>query len=95
LINLLSVIAVTALAFRLAPALRINPEHAALFVFLILGPLFALASPQTKFVTGGVVGNIFGNLFIPAILLLLYRGLLEKKPLSLAAGVFFTFVRSS
>lgn len=93
LVNLLSIIAVIALAYRLARPLagKIEPEHVALFVLLILGPLFALASPQAKFVTGGVVGNIFGNLFIPAILLLFYRALTEKKSSLLAAGLFFAF----
>lgn len=93
-INLLSVIAVAALAFRLTTSLtnKANPEHVALFVFLVLGTLFALASPQAKFVTGGVVGNIFGNLFIPAVLLLFFRGLVEKKSSFLAAGIFFSFI---
>lgn len=93
-INLLSVLAVVALTFRLAQpfADRIRPEYAALFVLLILGPLFALASPQAKFVTGGVVGNVFGNLFIPAVLLLFYRALGEKRAPFAAAAVFFAFV---
>lgn len=97
-INILSIVAVTALAFRLARALQgklgsaLDPERVALFVFLILGPLFALASPQARFVSGGVVGNIFGNLFIPAVLILFYRGLTEKKAPFLAAGLFLSFI---
>ncbi len=94
IINLLSVLVVVALAFRLAQpfAKDIHPEYVALFALLILGPLFALASPQTKFVTGGVVGNIFGNLFIPAVLLLFYRGLFERRAVFIALGLFFAFI---
>ncbi len=93
-INLLSVLAVTALAFRIAQPFskRMNPEYVALFALLILGPLFALASPQAKFVTGGVVGNIFGNLFIPAVLLLFYRGLAERRAVFIAGGITFAFI---
>jgi hypothetical protein len=92
-INLLSVLAVTALAFRIAQSCGkdIRPEYVALLTLLILGPLFALASPQAKFVTGGVVGNIFGNCLIPAILLLFYRGLREQRSLFIALGLFFAF----
>ncbi len=94
LINLLSVLAVVALAFRIAQpfADRVRPEYVALAALLILGPLFALASPQAKFVTGGVVGNIFGNLFIPAVLLLFYRGLAERRSVFIALGLFFSFI---
>lgn len=93
-INLLSVLIVVALAFRIAEPFGkdIRPEYVALFALLILGPLFALASPQAKFVTGGVVGNIFGNLFIPAVLLLFYRGLQERRSVFIAFGLFFAFI---
>jgi len=93
-INLLSVLIVTILAYRLAQPFKekIQPEHVALFALLLLGPLFALASPQAKFVTGGVVGNLFGNLFIPAVLLLLYRALAEKKAVYLAAATVAAFI---
>ena len=48
-------------------------------VYLFIGPLFALASPQAKFVSGGVVGNTFGNFFIPLILLSLYLALRDRR----------------
>ncbi|MFA9261907.1 MAG: hypothetical protein ACEQSB_00910 [Undibacterium sp.] len=93
LINILSVLAVTLLAYRLAAPLAptIRAEWVALAVLLLLGPLFALASPQAKFVSGGVVGNLFGNLFIPAILLLAYRGLSEMRALYVAGSILFAF----
>jgi hypothetical protein len=51
----------------------------AIIMLLIIGPLFALSSPQAKFVSGGVVGNILGNLFIPAALYFLFRAFKEKS----------------
>ncbi len=93
LINLLSVIAVVLLAYRLAEPLapKVKPEWVALAVLLLLGPLFALASPQAKFVSGGVVGNLFGNLFIPAILLLFYRAFADRKSLLFAVAIVLSF----
>ncbi len=93
LINILSVLAVTLLAYRLALPLAptIRAEWVTLAVLLLLGPLFALASPQAKFVSGGVVGNLFGNLFIPTILLLAYRGLAERRALFVATAILFAF----
>lgn len=88
LINIFSLLAILALTLRLGQSVWNEREHS-LFVigtFLFLGPLFTLASPQAKFVSGGVVGNLFGNFFIPLILLALYLGLREKQPRFLALG---------
>jgi hypothetical protein len=92
-INLLSVLACVMLAYRIGQTYRdrLNPEVMALAALLLLGPLFALASPQARFVSGGVVGNIFGNLFIPAVLLLLFRGFSEKRASFLAGAFIFSF----
>lgn len=40
---------------------------------LLIGPVYALASPQAKFVSGGVVGNLLGNLLIPLALYFYFR----------------------
>lgn len=92
-INLLSVLAVALFAYRIAEPLapKIRPEWVVLAVLLLLGPLFALASPQAKFVSGGVVGNLFGNLFIPAILFLFYRAFSERRSLFFATAILFSF----
>lgn len=82
LLNILSTLALLALVLRVTHQLypeKIS-EYIALTTFLFTGPLFALASPQAKFVSGGVVGNTFGNFFIPLILLSLYLALKERKP---------------
>lgn len=98
-INLLALLAMAAFAFRLAAGLKgvfasesvFNPGNAALAALFVFGPIYSLASPQAKFVSGGVVGNTLGNLFLPLILLALYRALKEKRPGFLALGFFLTF----
>ncbi|OGI14147.1 MAG: hypothetical protein A3E38_00940 [Candidatus Moranbacteria bacterium RIFCSPHIGHO2_12_FULL_54_9] len=100
LINLLSVIALFTLTLRLASDIRIRalagpvftPQNIALAALFLFGPLYTLASPQAKFVSGGVVGNTFGNLFIPLIILAYYRAFKEKHSGFLALGFFLTFV---
>lgn len=95
IINLLSLFALIVLAYRLVDgsALKqfIAPELAALSALFLFGPLYSLASPETKFVSGGVIGNIFGNLFIPIILLLFLRAFQEKNPRLLGLGFVCTF----
>jgi len=41
---------------------------------LFLGVLFAVTAPQAKYVSGGVMGNIFGNFFMPLAFYFYYRG---------------------
>lgn len=80
-INILSLLALLALTTRIGERLLNRSERSwfMLATFLLIGPLFTLASPQAKFVSGGVVGNLIGNLFIPLILLALYRGLRDQS----------------
>lgn len=83
LINLFSLLTLLALVIRVSTQLFDDAKTSHWFIvgsFLFVGPLFALASPQAKFVSGGVVGNLFGNFFIPLILLALYFGLREGLP---------------
>lgn len=90
LINILSLLAMLALTIRLGQSVWNEREHTYFIIgsFLFLGPLFTLASPQAKFVSGGVVGNLFGNFLIPLILLTLYLGLREKQSRLVALGLF-------
>ncbi|MEK7549665.1 MAG: hypothetical protein AAB519_01635 [Patescibacteria group bacterium] len=99
LVNILSLFALIIFTMRLASELRIptlsqslfSPQNLALSALFLFGPLYSLASPQAKFVSGGVVGNTFGNFFIPLILFSYYRAFTEKRPAYLALGFFFTF----
>lgn len=92
LINILSLLAMLALTMRIGQTVW-NERERPLFIigtFLFLGPLFTLASPQAKFISGGVVGNLFGNFFIPLILLALYLGLREKRAGLVALSILLT-----
>ncbi|MEP7162637.1 MAG: hypothetical protein ABI747_02635 [Candidatus Moraniibacteriota bacterium] len=97
LINLLAVLASVSLAWRIGSLLEekhpsLSGEKIALVTFLLVGPLYALASPQAKFVSGGVVGNTLGNFLIPVILLFFLRALAEKKASFLGLAIFFSFI---
>ncbi|MCD6149973.1 DUF1616 domain-containing protein [bacterium] len=65
-------------------------QNTAILTLLFLGPLYAIASPQAKFVSGGVIGNILGNLFIPLTLYFYFRAFKEKNSWFLAAALFLT-----
>ncbi len=97
LIDLLSILAIFALTVRIAEEclreihLPFTPFSFGLIALFLAGPLFALSSPEAKYVSGGVVGNVFGDLFIPVIVLVLFRALVEKNPKFFAAGTFLSF----
>lgn len=99
LVNFLAVFALAVFAFHLVRGLDLpqlsakiwTGENAFLLTLFFFGPLYTLASPQEKFVSGGVVGNTFGILFIPLILLSFYRALKEKDGRFFALGIFFSF----
>jgi hypothetical protein len=86
LLNLLSVLALAALAYTITtsllktfPGAPLKSNKLFLAALFLFGILFSLASPEMKFVSGGVIGNLFGNLFIPLILLCLLHTLVEKN----------------
>lgn len=99
LINLMSVLALVVLARTMATHIRsaflsehiFTPQNIALATLFLFGPLYSLASPQAKFVSGGVVGNTLGNFFIPLILFAYLRAFREKRGDFLAIGFFLTF----
>ncbi len=88
LINLLGIFTIFIFTLRVS-----KNQLIAIFSLLFLGGLFAITSPQTKFVSGGVFGNIMGNYFLPMILYFSYRtfeflekgfSILPKKELQLS-----------
>jgi len=100
IINIFSILTVFILVLRIFK----NKAIAILSLFF-LGVVFAISSPQAKFVSGGVVGNIIGNLLMPLAFYFYYRafsfyqervsfGNQEKKFLALAIftsfGLFYT-----
>jgi len=57
--------------------------------FFVAGSLYAINPPQGRYVSGGVVGNIMGDMLIPVALYFLYRALFEKN--RIFAGLFLFF----
>jgi len=78
LINIMCLLALFILTLRLFENYkfshsRLLGKNIAILTLLLAGPLYTLASPQAKFVSGGVVGNLLGNLFIPLALYFYFR----------------------
>ena len=88
-INIFSLLATFILSLQLFKDSPQN-KNMAIFGLLILGALFAIDPPQAKFVGGGVVGNIIGNLLIPLAFYFYIRFIREKELLF----VFFALVFS-
>lgn len=95
LVNLASILTVFILVLRLT-----KQKNVAILTLLFLGVLYAISSPQAKFVSGGVVGNIMGNLLLPLSFYFYYRAFsfFEKDDLPgntsrtfLALAIFSTF----
>lgn len=100
LFNLLGILTVFILTLRI-----FKNKTIAILTLLFLGVLFAISSPQAKFVSGGVIGNIMGNFLMPLAFYFYYRALsflaeerkagkTEQKFLALAIfttfGLFYT-----
>ena len=68
-----------------------NYKNISILCLLFAGPLYALSSPQTKFASGGVIGNTLGNFFIPLIILLYIKALREKNSTLLSFALLMSF----
>jgi hypothetical protein len=55
--------------------------------FFVAGALYAINPPQGRYVSGGVVGNIIGDMLIPVAIYFFYRAFSEKD--QIFAGLFF------
>lgn len=85
LVNIFSLLAVFILVLRI-----FKNKNVAILSLFFLGVLYAVSSPQTKFVSGGVIGNILGNFLMPLSFYFCYRAfadLGEKDKLNNYAGV--------
>ena len=87
LIHLMAILAMFSLTRLFFKDYR-NANTIAIATLFFIGPLYALASPQAKFVSGGVIGNVLGNFFIPLCIYFFLRALMEKSSLMLALGLF-------
>jgi hypothetical protein len=96
LINIATLLALFVLSVRIADALfadkSISPVSVGLAVLFFVGPLFAFSSPEAKFVSGGVVGNLLGNLMIPLVFLSFLRAYIESDARFLGLGILVSLV---
>lgn len=90
LVNIVSILAIFILTLKFFENCAYGKNVALLSLFFI-GPLYALSSPQEKFVSGGVIGNLIGNLLIPLSLYFLFRAFAEKNRNFLATSFFLIF----
>jgi len=89
LVHIMSVLAI----FILTYAFFKKSSHRltiAIVVLFLIGPLYAIASPQAKFISGGVIGNDVGNLLIPIAVLLFLKAFADKKSSILAFALFIS-----
>jgi hypothetical protein len=91
LFNIFAVLIIFILTLRLFENFgAIQAQTISILALFFAGPIYALASPQAKFASGGVIGNTFGNLLIPLILYFFLRALEKKNKLMLLLGIFTT-----
>lgn len=105
LINIFGILAMFILSLRIFESdffrynrdkILFNPANLSILTLFLIGPFFAVTSPQAKFVSGGVIGNLIGNLLIPLCFYFYFRAIKEKDSwmlfmgLFLSAGLFYT-----
>ncbi len=88
-INIIGILAIFILALKLFEDSH-DSKNISIIALLLIGPLYAISSSQAKFVSGGVAGNIIGNLLIPLAFYFYVRALREKKSSFLALAIFLT-----
>ena len=89
LVNIFSLLAIFILSLRLFEGSAQN-KNIAIFGLLFCGALFVIDPPQAKFVGGGVIGNILGNLLIPLAFYFYIRFLKEKESVFLFFALLFS-----
>lgn len=85
LVNIFTVLAFFILTYQVSINFvsKEGSKKIALLSLVTLGIFYAIASPQAKYVSGGVIGNLLGNLFIVLIFYLLFKAIqLKSKALA-------------
>jgi len=85
-INIFSILMLFILSRRLFERYRYGAQISIL-TLLFVGPLWAISGASAKFISGGVIGNLLGNLLIPAIIYFIYRAFYEKKATLLIGAI--------
>lgn len=70
LVNIIGILIVFVLTLRI-----FKDKNVAIFTLFFLGVLFAVSSPQSKYVATGVMGNILGNFLMPLVFYFYFRGI--------------------
>jgi hypothetical protein len=90
LINIFSLLAVFILVLRLFDSNHEKATNIGIIALLFLGPIFAISPPQAKFIGGGVIGNLIGNILVPLALYFYCRTFKEKNPTMLSLAILFS-----
>lgn len=90
LIHMVGILSMFSLALLLFKDFKYG-KNASIMTLFLLGPVYALSSPQAKFVSGGVIGNTIGNFLIPLTIYFFVRALNEKSSKFLAYALFVLF----
>lgn len=90
LIQIMSILTIFILTRSIFEKSHQHRDLIAVFSLFLVGPLYALSSPQAKFVSGGVIGNTIGNLLIPLAILFYIKAFTEKKARLLAWAFFIS-----
>lgn len=89
LINITSILMIFILTIRLFASHK-NIHLIAISALLLIGPLYAISGAQIKFASGGVIGNLLGNVLIPVALYFFYRAFYEKSSSFFFVGILST-----
>lgn len=89
LIDIFTLLAIFILSLRLFSE---NPHNKSIAIFALLfsGAIFIIDPPQAKFIGGGVIGNVIGNLLVPLAFYFYIRFLQEKERAFLFFALFFS-----
>ncbi len=90
LINIMGMFSLFILAEKLFSSLSYG-KNIAITVLFFVGALFALSGSQGNFISGGVIGNLLGNLLIPLIFYFFFRAISEKNSAFFSLGIFTSF----
>jgi len=90
LINIMGMFSLFILAEKLFSSLPYG-KNISITVLFFVGALFALSGSQGNFVSGGMIGNLLGNLLIPLIFYFFFRAISEKNSAFFSLGIFTSF----
>jgi hypothetical protein len=77
-VNIMTLLAILILSLRIFESDQ-NSKQISIVALFFIGPLFAIAPPQAKFLAGGVIGNVISNLLLPLAIYFFIRALKEKR----------------